>query len=79
VIFLFNPFDDAALRATLARVLASRAAHDRTYVLYHTPEHLGTLLEFGGEPVAGFAFGVISRLDGARPTTPSRDSGVREE
>jgi SAM-dependent methyltransferase len=75
VVFLFNPFDDAALRTTLGRVLASRAARDAVYVLYHTPEQLGALLEFGGEPVAGFSFGVISRLDGANRTMPSSESG----
>ena len=79
VVFLFNPFDDAALRATLERVLASRAARDAVYVLYHTPEQLGALLEFGGEPVAGFSFGVISRLDGANRTMPSSESGARAE
>ena len=79
VLFLFNPFDAAALRTTLERVLASRSARDAVYVLYHTPEHLGALLEFGGEPVAGFPFGVISRLDVANRTTPSSESGVRAE
>jgi SAM-dependent methyltransferase len=79
VVFLFNPFDEAALRVTLQRVLASRSARDAVYVLYHTPEHLGTLLEFGGEPIAGFPFGVISRLDGAVRATTSLESGADAE
>jgi SAM-dependent methyltransferase len=79
VLFLFNPFDGAALRTTLERVAASRTARDAVYVLYHTPEHLGALLEFGGEPVAGFSFGVISRFDAANRTTPSSESAVRAE
>lgn len=65
VVFFFNPFDGEMLRATLERIVASRAARDRVYVIYHTPEHLGVLLEFGGEPVAGFPFGVVVRLPGA--------------
>lgn len=79
VIFLFNPFDAAALRTTLERIVASRAARDAVYVLYHTAEHLGALLEFGGEPVAGFSFGVISRLGRANRTTPSSKNGVGVE
>jgi len=71
VVFLFNPFDEAALRTTLERVLASRAARDATYVIYHTPEHLGALLDFGGEPVAGFSFGVVTRFSGAVRQAPS--------
>jgi len=69
-VFLFNPFDGDALRATLQRIVASRNAGDAVYVLYHTPEHLGVLLEFGGEPVAGFPFGVVVRLNGAVRATP---------
>jgi SAM-dependent methyltransferase len=79
VLFLFNPFDATALRTTLERIVASRAGRDAVYVLYHTPEHLGALLEFRGEPVAGFSFGVISRLGGAHQTTTSSDSDARAE
>jgi SAM-dependent methyltransferase len=76
VVFLFNPFDAGALRTTLERVVASRSARDVVYVLYHTPEHLGTLLEFGGEPIAGFPFGVISRLDVASRASTSSESAA---
>jgi predicted RNA methylase len=62
VVFLFNPFDGDALRSTLERIVDTRAAGDTVYVLYHTPEHLGVLLEFVGEPVAGFPFGVVVRI-----------------
>jgi SAM-dependent methyltransferase len=62
VVFLFNPFDGDALASTLERIVETRAAGDAVYVLYHTPEHLGVLLEFGGEPVAGFPFGVVVRI-----------------
>lgn len=79
VVFLFNPFDEIALRTTLKRIVASRTARDAIYVLYHTPEHLGALLTFGGEPVAGFSFGVISRLGGANRTMPSSESGAGAE
>jgi SAM-dependent methyltransferase len=65
VAFLFNPFDGDAFRATLARIVGSRAAGDDVYVLYHTPEHLGTLLEFGGEPIAALADAVVMRFSAA--------------
>lgn len=66
VVFLFNPFDGDALRSTLERIVESRSVRDDVYVLYHTPEHLGVLLEFGGEPVAGFPFGVVTQLGSQR-------------
>ena len=65
VVFLFNPFDGAALRTTLKRIAASRAARDAVYVLYHTPVHLGALIECGGEPVAALADSVVMRLSAA--------------
>lgn len=41
VLFLYNPFDDVALRETLERV-AAREDPSRTWLLYHTPVHAET-------------------------------------
>ncbi len=46
VVFLFNPFDADALRATLARIDARREA-GATRLIYHTPEHLEVVETFG--------------------------------
>jgi len=46
LVFLFNPFDADALRATLARI-AAREGAGATRLIYHTPEHVGVAREFG--------------------------------
>jgi SAM-dependent methyltransferase len=62
VVFLFNPFDAQALRATLAGI-ASRRDRGSTWLLYHTPverEVLDTLPEW--ELVAQIASGACYAL-----------------
>ena len=46
VVFLFNPFDAAALRATLQRI-GARAGAGETRLIYHTPEHRAVPSDFG--------------------------------
>ncbi len=46
VVFMFNPFDAEALRATFAKMM-TRVNPGRVCVLYHTPEHLEVAAEFG--------------------------------
>jgi SAM-dependent methyltransferase len=63
VVFLFNPFDDAALRTTLERIVASRTARDTVHVLYDTPVHRDVLEAFAAETLADLPFGMVVRLN----------------
>jgi len=65
VVFLFNPFDGEALRATLERIVASRAARDTVYALYHTPVLYEALHEFVAEGIGALACGIVARLHGS--------------
>jgi SAM-dependent methyltransferase len=65
VVFLFNPFDGEALRVTLDRIVASRAARDTVYVLYHTPVHYSVLHEFVAEGIGALTDAIVARLSGA--------------
>jgi SAM-dependent methyltransferase len=82
VIFLFNPFDAQALGETLERVVASRAARDTVYALYHTPVHREVLDGFAAETVAELPCGVIARLRSrnapAAEASGTERSGVSE-
>lgn len=57
VAFLFNPFDEEALEATLGALLARRNPGE-TWLLYHTPID-NSLRNAGFLEVAQFAFGEI--------------------
>ena len=66
VVFLFNPFDEIVLRATLERILASRSEGDEVLLLYHVPVHRDVVSEFAGEIVADTADGLVARLTRSR-------------
>lgn len=58
VVFLFNPFDADALRATLVRI-AARADAGETRLIYHTPEHRTVPPVFGFVESAGAGSAVL--------------------
>jgi SAM-dependent methyltransferase len=59
IAFLFNPFDDVALRDTLARI-AARDSPGETWLLYHTPARAALTID-GFECIATFGFGFVAR------------------
>ena len=59
VVFLFNPFDEQALRATLASITGRRNP-GQTWLLYHTPVERSTIeAQAGWEKIAELACGVV--------------------
>jgi SAM-dependent methyltransferase len=76
VVFLFNPFDECAMRATLERILSSRAPDDRVILAFHTPVHHEAVAEYAAETIADGPEGVVVRLEVpiapryARPSMP---------
>ncbi|MBV8066403.1 MAG: class I SAM-dependent methyltransferase [Candidatus Eremiobacteraeota bacterium] len=66
VIFLFNPFDDEALRCVLDRILSSRSDWDEVLLLYYVPVHRDVLLERESETVAEPAEGLVTRFPARR-------------